>query len=217
MTESAPSPRPQEAGIRETTENALTAPRGFLARLGAIPSGFWHVFRAETSLMKTHPRFGLAVAAICFFPALYLLIYLGGVWDPVARTGDLPVAIVNLDRGIDYRGHRVNVGEDLAAKLLARDDFGFETVTDESAARRAVANGETAFAVVVPADFSANAVPGAAPGKGRIRIVLSEGNNYTTSGIARRFASEISHEINETLNASRWKQCWRQPANWPAT
>lgn len=181
------------------------ARRGVLAYLAAIPSGFGRVFAAEASLLRRHPRFGLAVAAICFFPAIYLAIYLGGVWDPVARTGNLPVAVVDLDRGTDYRGRAVNVGEDLTARLMARDDFGFRQQNDEAAARSEVSAGALAFAVVIPPDFSANAVPGAAPGKGRIRIVMSEGNNYSTAGIARRFASELGHEVNETLNANRWE------------
>lgn len=175
----------------------------------AIPGDFLRVFAAEAILLVRYRRFGIAIAAICFFPALYLLIYLGGVWDPVARTGALPVAIVDLDRGVDYRGRSVNVGEELTKTLLARDDLGFRVERSEAAARDKVASGALAFAVVVPSDFSANAVPGEKPGQGRVRILLSEGNNYSTSGIARRFAAELGHQVNETLNAERWKAVLR--------
>ena len=36
-------------------------------------------------------------------------------------------------------------------------------------------------------------------------VFASEGNNYTGAGFARRFASELGHRVNETLNERRWQ------------
>lgn len=187
---------------------ALPAEKGWfgrvLRRVVHTPRDLLGVIGDDLRMLRRFPRFTAAVLAVVAFPALYILIYLGGVWDPVSRTAALPVEIVNLDRGIVFQGRPVNVGDELAARLGASHDFGFRAGGDEAAARAAVERGDLAFAVVIPADFSANAVPGAAPGSGRIRIVLSEGNNYTTGGIARRFAAELGHQVNETLNRNRW-------------
>lgn len=104
---------------------------------------------ADAALLRRFPRYLLAVV-----PSLYALIYLTSVWDPNANTHALPVAIVNLDAGLQYRGHAVNVGAELT----------------------------------------------------KVLVILSEGNNYASAGFARRFAEDLGHQVNETLNEQRWEQ-----------
>lgn len=110
------------------------------------------------------------------------------------------MAIVNQDEGIRYQDQGANVGADLVATLVKKADFGYHQMADAGAARHAVAAGTVAFAILIPKDFSANAVPGAAPGGGKVIVVLSEGNNYSSAGFAKRFAVELGHQVNE----KRW-------------
>lgn len=161
---------------------------------------------ADVALLRRFPRYLLAVFAITVVPSLYALIYLTSVWDPNANTHALPVAIVNLDAGLQYQGRAVNVGAELTRGLVAAGTFGFRTMADAETARQAVRSGAVAFAIVVPTDFSANAVPGAQPGAGKVLVILSEGNNYASAGFARRFAEDLGHQVNETLNEQRWEQ-----------
>ena len=161
--------------------------------------------RADLALVRGSRMLRLAVLGVSIVPAIYALIYLSSVWDPNAKTSALPVALVNLDAGIHYQGHDINVGSQLGAVLIGKRMFGWQTGTDAEAARQAVASGQLAFAVIIPADFSAQAVPGAVAGGGKIRVILSEGNNYSSAGFARRFAAELGHQVNETLNEKRWE------------
>lgn len=164
----------------------------------------WGVVQSEFRLFKRFPKLGLAVAAVSLVPAVYALIYLSSVWDPNAKTNALPVGLVNLDTGITYQGQSANVGAELSAGLVKKGTFGFQTVADIASARAAVTSGALAFAVVIPKDFSAMAVPGATPGGGKVLVILSEGNNYSAAGFAKRFAAELGHQVNETLNEKRW-------------
>ena len=166
----------------------------------------WQIVKTDLALFLRFPRLGLATLAIAVVPAAYALIYLSSVWDPNAKTSDLPVGIVNLDRGFDYRGRVTNVGTELTAGLMRSGTFGFRSVADEQAAWQAVKRGSLAFAVIIPQDFSASAVPGYQPGAGKVTVVLSEGNNYAAAGFARRFAVDLGHQVNEALNEKRWEQ-----------
>lgn len=163
------------------------------------------VARADLALLRHIRMLRLAVLAVSLVPALYALIYLSSVWDPNAKTSALPVALVNLDAGIRYQGTDANVGAELSEVLVHKALFGWRPMQDAEAARQAVARGALAFAVVIPKDFSAQALPGAVPGGGKIRVILSEGNNYSAAGYARRFAVELGHQVNETLNEQRWE------------
>ena len=74
---------------------------------------FLRIAQIEGHFFRRYPRLLLAAAVVALIPALYVLIYLSSVWDPAAKTGALPVAIVNLDQGLEYRQHAFNVGRDL--------------------------------------------------------------------------------------------------------
>ena len=168
-----------------------------------IPTAL-RVARADLALLWRIRMLRLAVLAVSLVPALYALIYLSSVWDPNAKTSALPAALVNMDTGVHYQGHDANVGKEVSAELVRKALFGWRVMDDAEAARQAVSSGQLAFAVIIPKDFSAQAVPGAVAGGGKIRVILSEGNNYSAAGFARRFAVELGHQVNETLNEKRW-------------
>ena len=170
------------------------------------------VVRLETIFYRRHPKLLLAALAVALIPALYVLIYLSSVWDPAAHTGALPVALVNLDRDVEYREQTFNLGREVTAKLRADRLFGYVDLDEAEAARRQVREGRLAFALIVPADFSSNAIPGADPGAGRLEIYTSEGNNYQSAALARRFADDLGHDINERLNERRWALVLRNAA-----
>ncbi len=162
------------------------------------------IARMEAELFSRFPKLRVSVFGILVIPALYALIYLSSVWDPAGRTASLPATIINLDAGINYGGQQVNLGRELTDTLQNKQAFGFRVETDEAAARKAVRQGSSAFALIIPRDFSATAVPGLQSGGGKLVVYASEGDNYTGAGLARRFAAELGHQVNETLNEKRW-------------
>ena len=163
------------------------------------------IARVEAQFFARFPRLLLATVAVVLIPAVYALIYLSSVWDPQAHAGALPVGLVNLDEGVEYREHVFNVGWDVANTLRKKKTFGFQDVRDPQEARRQVRNGTLAFALIIPKDFSSNAIPGREAGGGKLEVFTSEGNNFESARIARVFAQELGHEVNETLNERRWR------------
>ena len=162
------------------------------------------IFRMEMTLFTRFPKLKVSAIGVILIPALYALIYLSSVQDPGAHTGDLKAALVNLDKGLVYRDQDVNVGQEVAASIREKQTFGFVDYADEDDAKRAVRQGQLAFALIIPSDFSANAVPGHSAAGGRLVMYVSEGNNYNGASIAKRFAAELGHQVNVNLNESRW-------------
>ena len=162
------------------------------------------VARLESALFRQFPKLRLSVLGITLIPALYAFIYLMSVWDPASRTGDLPAAIVNLDQGTQVNGQTVNVGNDLTLQLKEKKTFGFAEVADMAQAKADVRDGKTLFALIIPADFSQKAMSASEAGVGKVVVYASEGNNYAGAGLAKRFAAELAHQVNETLNEKRW-------------
>ncbi|MFM8638118.1 MAG: YhgE/Pip domain-containing protein [Betaproteobacteria bacterium] len=162
------------------------------------------VARAELGLLKRFPRLAWVLPAIVVIPALYAFIYLDSVWDPASRTGALPVAIVNLDEGAAVADQRFELGRELVHTLQSRRNFDYQQLHDTALARQGVRSGRYVFALIIPEDLSVAAVAPSRPGAGSLVVFASEGNNYLGAGFARRFASELGHQVNESLNERRW-------------
>lgn len=173
------------------------APRDLLHQIAAI-------IRIENGLFLRDRRLQLAMAAVVLIPAIYVVIFLASVWDPASHNDALPVALVNLDRETRYRDQTFSIGLELVEALQAGKTFLFVDGIDAESARRMVRRGAAAFALVIPEDFSANALPGNEAGAGKIEVYTSEGNSYQAAMIARRFASELSEDMNDRLNQRRW-------------
>ena len=172
--------------------------------MSAFRRQFRSVVAVEWGVLRGHAKVRLSAVGILFLPALYALIYLSSVWDPNERTAALPVGLVSEDVGITYRGVAVNVGRDLLDALERKAEFDYRRYPDAAAAREAVRKRDLIFALIVPAEFSRQAAPGSETLRGKLIVYTSEGNSYTGAGIARRFAPEVAHQVNETLNEKRW-------------
>jgi putative membrane protein len=163
------------------------------------------ILRLEAQAFTRYPKLFAATLVVAMVPALYAFIYLSSVWDPVSRIGALPVGLVNLDQGVEYRGQVFNAGWEVAATLRQKKTFGFQDFADEEQAREQVRLGALAFVLVIPRDFSSNAIPGHEAGAGKLVVYTSEGNNFESALLARNFARELGHDVNESLNERRWK------------
>jgi len=163
------------------------------------------ILRLEVQSFTRHPKLIAATLLVACIPALYCFIYLSSVWDPASRINVLPVGLVNLDAGVEYRSQVFNVGWEVAATLRKKQTFGFKDFNTEEEARAQVRQGALAFALVIPKDFSSNALPGHEAGAGKLVVYTSAGNNYESALLARNFAKELGHDVNESLNERRWR------------
>ena len=77
--------------------------------------------------------------------------------DPYANTGNINIAVVNLDKGSDDgSGNTVNMGQSVTDKLKEQTSIGWVFPDSEAAAIEGVKSGKFYAAVVIDADFSSN-------------------------------------------------------------
>ena len=92
----------------------------------------------------------------------------------------------------------------MASAVKEKHLLGFVDYAQEEETKAAVRKGNLAFALIIPKGFIANAVPGQEAAGGRLVLYVSEGNNYNGASLAKRFASELGHQVNINLNEKRW-------------
>lgn len=165
----------------------------------------YRLARLEFLLVRSQAKWLVTGCVVAMIPALYLLIYLASMWDPASNTRSLRVGLVNQDKGYAYRDQMVDMGGELVNRLMRKADLGYSPLATPETARELVRSGDLAFAIIIPPDFSALAVPARMADEGRLEIYASAGNNYQTYLIAKKYAEEIDAELNQALNEQRWK------------
>ncbi|GAB7043257.1 MULTISPECIES: YhgE/Pip domain-containing protein [Catenuloplanes] len=148
--------------------------------------------------LRRFTRGGLPIAALVVLavvPLLYGALYLAAFWDPQGRLDRIPVALVDQDVPVTASdGSTVHAGADLATELLDREVFGWR-VTDETTARRELADGEVHLMLRIPAGFSAALAAGpdatATARQARLEVVSNDAVNYLSGQFARTAFGEI--------------------------
>ena len=98
----------------------------------------------------------IVVIAIIVIPIIYAGLFLKSMWDPYGSVDNLPVAVVNEDKPVEYNGKTLSIGKDMADELKDNDSMAFNIV-DSKTAEDGLANGTYYMVITIPEDFSANA------------------------------------------------------------
>lgn len=149
----------------------------------------------------------IPILAVMFIPILYSGMFLWAFWDPYDRLEDLPVAVVNEDRGAVFAGEEIKLGDDLVKKLKESKNFHFEFVRKEEGYKQ-LKNEKYYLLVEIPEDFSKNAttILDESPKKLELKYVPNEGYNFLSAQIGEtameRIKASLSEKISETYAES---------------
>jgi YhgE/Pip N-terminal domain/YhgE/Pip C-terminal domain len=164
----------------------------------------YKAFAREGRSERRNLRFIVSAIAVAFVPLLYAFIFISSMKDPYGNLSRLPAAIVDLDRGAEYRGKRYELGAQLERKLLAERPVDFRSRASAEEAEAAVRRGELYFALVIPEDFSERALAADSSRRAQLMLFDSQGGNYFAAHIAESVASRVAASVNAELASGRW-------------
>ncbi|MBU3190099.1 YhgE/Pip domain-containing protein [Clostridium bowmanii] len=143
----------------------------------------------------------VSVIAIIIVPLLYSLLYLDAFWDPYARIKDMPVAVVNQDKGSIKDGEKVNYGENLVNNLKEKEAVGWRFVTKKQA--EAGVKGKDYYAMfIIPEDFSENALSVTKGKTEQAKILYSanEKRNFLAAQINGKVLDQLKSELTKNMS-----------------
>lgn len=115
---------------------------------------FLKVFLGELKNIKKSKFLMIALIVVMLMPLAYGGLYLAAFWDPYGNTKQIPVAVVNLDRGTQRENKSYNFGNDLVNNLKDNDSLGWKFGETVEGAEEGI-KGDKYFAmVVIPENFS---------------------------------------------------------------
>lgn len=142
----------------------------------------------------------LALLVILLLPLLFGGIFVWAYWNPVGNAKDLPVALVNSDRGAHIHGDTINAGQQITTELLAQTSLDFHHVSADQA-RQGVTDGTYYFAIEIPEDFSQAVASSttADPHRASLNATFNNSNGQLAMTIGNMAVEQIIQKINEQL------------------
>ena len=113
------------------------------------------IFKNDVKNLMKSKMAVVIIIGIIIIPGIYAWLNIDSNWGPYDNTGNLPIAIVNKDKGTNILGEDVNIGNELEESLKTNTAMKW-VFTDEDDARLSVDKGKYYGAIVIPENFSSN-------------------------------------------------------------
>ena len=161
----------------------------------------WHkLLSKEFAEIIKSKKILIPIIAVLFVPILYAGMFLWAFWDPYEQLDDLPVAVVNLDKGAELDGKPIEVGKGLIDNLKDNKSFKWEFVSEKEA-KEGMEGRKYYMLVRIPDDFSSNATTllKDEPKPLNLEYIPNESLNFLSSQIGGTAIEKIKSEVSSTL------------------
>jgi YhgE/Pip-like protein len=153
----------------------------------------------NTVRVLASPRVWGPVLGVVAVLALIFYAYLAAVASPEENLKDLPIALVNEDRGGDVAGEKANLGDRVVEKVTAPDSPAADTVDwvqpdTRSEALKGIGNDEYYGAIVIPKDYTKRISDLAGPPKISVAVVV-EDQGGVMNGQPVKLGEEVAKRI----------------------
>lgn len=115
--------------------------------------------RSQWKDILTSKKLLIPIIAILFVPLIYSGVFLKAYWDPYGTVDQLPVVVVNQDKGEKYEGKNLQIGDDLVKELKDNENFDWHFSDDLDQSLKDLLNQKYYLVVEIPEDFSKTPAP----------------------------------------------------------
>ena len=163
------------------------------------------IFKRDLGRLWGTPAAFITLFTLLFLPAVYGWFSTYAYSDPYSKTGNLPVAVANMDSEASVEGEKIDVGADLVENLKKNNELDWKFV-GEKEAKAGVESGRYFAAFIVPAGFSedlASAIENPKNAKKpEILYFSNQEKSPVTGEITSIGAAKIQREINSQIDSS---------------
>ena len=169
------------------------------------------MLKREWQKISKNPWMIIILIAIITIPAIYTSVFLGSMWDPYGDADQLPVAIVNHDKKVNYEGKTLQVGDDLVKNLKDSGSLDFHFVSDKKA-EEGLKSGEYYMIISIPENFSKNATTlmDKNPKQMKLTYKTNPGTNYVASKMDDSAMAKIEKSVREKVTETYVKTVFDQ-------
>ncbi|MFB6469267.1 YhgE/Pip family protein [Cytobacillus sp. Hz8] len=170
-----------------------------------------HLFLAELAKIKEKKGVLISVIAVLLIPVVYAAIILSPRWGPYDHLDNLPVAVVNEDKGAASGEEQINVGNDLVTDLKKSNSLGWDFVSKEEA-KQGLKDMKYYLVIEIPENFSQNitTVLDSSPKKAELKFTQNEGLHFmaaqVTNNAMNQLREQLANQVTETYAKNIFSQ-----------
>lgn len=158
------------------------------------------MIKAEWKNIAKSTWLKIVLCAIMIIPMIYACVFLGSMWDPYGKTDQLPVAVVNNDKEVEYNDSTMDIGKQLSDKLTKNDSMDFNIVSS-SKAQKGLKDGKYYMIITIPENFSKNATTllDDDPQTMMLTYTTNPQTNYIATKMDDSAMAKVKAEISSTV------------------
>ena len=158
------------------------------------------MIKAEWKNIAKSTWLKIVLCAIMIIPMIYACVFLGSMWDPYGKTDQLPVAVVNNDKEVEYNDSTMDIGKQLSDKLAKNDSMDFNIVSS-SKAQKGLKDGKYYMIITIPENFSKNATTllDDDPQTMMLTYTTNPQTNYIATKMDDSAMAKVKSEISSTV------------------
>jgi putative membrane protein len=141
------------------------------------------------------------IIGVIIIPLMYSFFYLSAFWDPYKKLNQLPIALVNNDKGATINSENRNLGKDFVEELEKDGSFKY-IITDSEDATKGTEASDYYAMIVIPENFSNDIASASETKKQTASIIFSanEKRNYLASQILSSAEIEMETSLREQIS-----------------
>ncbi|ERI89602.1 YhgE/Pip domain protein [Clostridiales bacterium oral taxon 876 str. F0540] len=113
------------------------------------------IYKRDIKSIIKNPIAAIIIIGVCVIPSLYAWVNIKACWDPYEKTNNIPIAVVNKDKGTSFKEKDINVGNEVVENLKKNHNIGWKFVSDKEA-ELGVIDGTYYAVIEIPEDFSSS-------------------------------------------------------------
>lgn len=162
----------------------------------------WMIYRDDLKRIFTNYAAIIVSLALCILPSLYAWFNIKASWDPYGQeaTSQIKIGVVNNDKGTEFNGKELNIGDQVVNQLKENNLMGWQFV-DEAEGEKALEEGIFYATITIPDHFSEEitSLVTSDVKKGQIIYRVNEKINAVAPKLTSKGATGVQENINKTI------------------
>lgn len=150
------------------------------------------IYRHDWRRIIRNPIAIIVMVGICILPSLYAWVNIKACWNIYENTQNIPVAIVNNDKDVYFKGEKINTGDMIVQQLETNKNIKWVFTTTEDA-NLGILDSSYYAMIEIPSDFSEKLLTLLTDNPQKPQII------YKVDTKANPVASKITSSANSTL------------------
>lgn len=162
----------------------------------------WTIYKEDLKRIFTNYAALIVILALCILPSLYAWFNIKASWDPYGQeaTSQIKIGVINNDKGTEFNGKLINIGDQVVDQLKENDLMGWQFV-DEAEGEKALEEGTFYATITIPDNFSQNIISLVTSDvkKGQMIYRVNEKINAIAPKLTSKGATGVQENINQTI------------------